>query len=433
VFPVVTLITTTFLFTRVYKQLFIRNQENLPLERETGYIKRVFYLREYTKSLRLSEIKNVLIRNFDDSTEKSGSLFTKYASKIIPINFLLTVVFELFNKFGLLVYLFWRAFSKIISIGDFFGLYSAADNLLSSLQGVFQITNRFYENSLYIEKFRKFYDINNCSETQGDVKLDLFVEQDYNISFDNVYFKYNFDNKYALKRINFECKNGEKIAIVGHNGTGKTTLINLLLKLYHTTDGSIYINGINIDNFDFNSYRNNFNVISQDFNVFAASIAENVSLDLIDEYNCEDVYTALNIVGLYDIVSKMEKGIHTMLTKEFDSNGAVLSGGEQQKLALARLFLRNSPILILDEPSSALDPLSEYKIFKHIFEKYKDNTIFFVSHRLYTATLSDKIIVMDNGEIVEIGAHNQLLKNNGKYAELYNAATENYKIEQDRQ
>lgn len=432
IFPIITLITTTFLFTRVHKQLFIRNQENIPLEREMGYIKRVFYLREYTKSLRLSEIKNVLIRNFEESTKRSETLFTQYSTKIIPINFCLTVIFELFNRFGLLVYLFWRAFSKVISIGDFSGLYNAAGNLLSSLQGVTQITRSFYENNLYIEKFRKFYDTNNYTVTQGSKSLKLFYDMKYNISFKNVYFKYSLDNKYALKNISFECNSGEKIAIVGHNGAGKTTLINLLLKLYHVTDGGIYVNGSNIDMFDFNSYKNNFNVITQDFNIFATSIAENVSLDIVNQSDCASILNALKIVGLYNKLEEMDDGLNTMLTKEFDSNGVVLSGGEMQKLALARIFVKDSPILVLDEPSSALDPLSEYKIFKEIFDKYKKNTIFFVSHRLYTATLSDKIIVLDNGEIVEMGTHNQLMKNKSKYAELYNASTENYKIKNDK-
>lgn len=431
VFPVITLITTTFLFTKVQKHLFIRNQANIPLEREMDYLKRVFYLKEYTKSLRLSEIKNVLIRNFEYSTEKSKELFTQFSKKIIPVNFLLTVVFELFNRFGLLFYLFWRAFSKLISIGDFSGLYNAAENLLSGLQAVSEITKNFYENNLYIEKFKKYYDFNNYATENGGKALDLFQSKEYVIRFDKVNFKYEFHSRYVLKNISFECRKGEKIAIVGHNGAGKTTLINLLLKLYRVTDGSISINDINIDMFDFNSYRKNFNAVHQDFSVFAVTIAENVSMDIIQQPDYINISNALDIVGLGKKIEKMDCGLDTIVTKEFDQKGVVLSGGETQKLALARLFIKDVPVLILDEPSSALDPLSEYEIFKHIFDKYKENTIFFVSHRLYTATLSDKIIVLDNGEIIEMGTHNQLLKNNGIYANLYKVTTENYKIEND--
>jgi ATP-binding cassette subfamily B protein len=153
-----------------------------------------------------------------------------------------------------------------------------------------------------------------------------------------------------------------------------------------------------------------------------------VLLDLYDDTKSKQVLDALNSVGLGDKINSLDKGLHSLLTKEFDETGVVLSGGEMQKLALARLFANENPILILDEPSSALDLISEYNIFKQIFDRFKNNTIFFVSHRLYSATLSDKIIVMDKGEIVEMGTHKQLLEKNGNYANLYNVTTENYKI-----
>lgn len=428
IFPFITLISTTILFTRVYKHIFDRNQENLPYEREMGYIKRVFYLREYTKELRLTNIKNVLLNNFKKASSESAGLFLRYSKKIIPTNFVLTIIFELFNKFGLLVYLAWRAFAGAISIGDFSGLYSAAGSLLSSLQGATNIIKEFHKNNPYIEKFRVFYETaDTVSEHPGE-KLVLDNAKDYEIRFKDVFFKYGPNDPYVLENINFSVKKGEKIAIVGHNGAGKTTLTNLLLKFYTVSKGSILFNDTNIENFESSSYQRMFNVVTQKFNIFAASIAENVKMDLVGSNETNHLYNCVAAVGLHDKVKGMKEQMNSMLTKEFNSAGVVLSGGEAQKIALSRLFAKNCPIMILDEPSSALDPISEHEIFNRIFDQYHDNTIFFVSHRLNTAALADKIIVLEKGKIVEMGTHDSLLNMQGVYYKLYKATTDNYKI-----
>ena len=425
-FPCITLLFTTLLFTRVYKHLFKRNQENLPLEREMGYIKRVFYLREYTKELRLSNITKVLLKNFENASCQSAHLFSKWSKKIVPVNLALTLMFELFNRCGLLIYLTWRAFVGAISLGDLSGLYSAASSLLSSLQGIVDIIKDFNNNNLYIEKFRAFYDAKDDYKKNCDI--DFNVEGDFTIHFDNLNFRYDSKGPYVLKDINFTVKKGEKIAIVGHNGAGKTTLMNLLLRLYDVTEGAILFNNTNINCFSDDSYKNKFNVITQDFNVYATSIAENIIMDVLQDQDCSVVVDSLKETGLFEKIIELEEGISTVLTKEFDSKGTILSGGESQKLALSRLFVNDRPIMILDEPSSALDPISEHRIIKRIFERYSKNTIFFISHRLNTATLADRIIVMENGRIVEVGTHENLLYERGVYYNLYKATTENYRI-----
>ena len=426
IFPCVTLLFTTLLFTRVYKHLFERNQENLPLEREMGYIKRVFYLREYTKELRMSNMTKVLLTNFESASSRSAHLFTKWAKKIVPTNFVLTIIFELFNRFGLLIYLTWRAFVGAISIGDLSGLYNAASSLLSSLQGIVDIIKEFNKNNLYIEKFRTFYitiddDKKNCD-------IDFNISGDYIIRFDNVNFRYDTKGPYVLKDINFTVRNGEKIAIVGHNGAGKTTLMNLLLRFYDVTEGAILFNDTNINCFSDCSYKNQYNVITQDFNIYATTIAENIKMDVLQDRDESSVIDSIKETGLYEKIIDLEGGVSAVLTKEFSSNGTILSGGESQKLALSRLFVNDRPIIILDEPSSALDPISEHKIINRIFERYGKNTIFFISHRLNTAALADRIIVMEQGRIAEVGTHESLLSKRGVYYNLYKATTDNYKI-----
>lgn len=425
IFPILTVILTTILFKRANELIFLRNNENLPIIREIDYIKRVFYLRDYAKSLRLTQISNVLRRNLGTSVKKSQTVFNSFAKKILPTSFLLTVVFELFNRFGLLSYLIWKLYTGCISISSFVALYSAADSILSSLQGVTDIVKNFHENDLYIQKFINFYNRTPVKEITEKKEFFLALQKSFTIKFVDVCFKYDFRNQYALNKVSFTINSGEKIAIVGENGAGKTTLINLLLKLYHPLMGKIVVDGKDIDEYSFDSYISYFSVVPQDFNIFATSLAENVKMDEVDSMDNTDIVDALRKVEFGESIYNND--LNVLVTKEFSAEGLELSGGEKQKLALARLFLSPKRILIMDEPSSALDPISEYNIFKRIFKEFQDYTIIFVSHRLYVAGLSDKIVVLDKGEIVEIGGHDELMRNEGKYAELYRATTENYK------
>ena len=338
----------------------------------------------------------------------------------------MTLIFELFNRFGLLTYLTWRAFVGAISIGDLSGLYSSAASLLSSLQGIVDIVKEFNNNNLYIEKFRDFYVSPNDIKEDGN--LDFNIGEDYDIRFDNLNFRYEPKGPYVLKNINFTVRSGEKIAIVGHNGAGKTTLMNLLLRFYKVTEGAILFDNVNINDFSDATYKDKFNVVTQDFNVYATSVAENIQMDTLEEGDISGVIDSVKETGLYEKINELEAGFSTLLTKEFSTMGAVFSGGESQKLALSRLFVNDRPIMILDEPSSALDPISENKIINRIFERYSKNTIFFISHRLNTAALADKIIVMEKGRIVELGTHESLMGKRGVYYNLYKATTDNYKI-----
>lgn len=219
---------------------------------------------------------------------------------------------------------------------------------------------------------------------------------------------------------------------MGHNGAGKSTLVKLILRLYEVREGEIKYNNCSIKDFDLKKYRGEFGVVLQDFKLFSTSLAENVVMDIFQENLYKDVMEALNLAGLGDKIEIFEKCIETVLYKEFDNDGILLSGGEEQKLAISRIFIRDFEVIIMDEPTSALDPIAEYKLNKIILEKFKDKTVIFISHRLLSVTIADKIYMLEKGEVVEQGTHKELLNLNGKYAELFMSQALKYKKEGEK-
>ena len=222
-------------------------------------------------------------------------------------------------------------------------------------------------------------------------------------------------------------KKGEKVAFVGYNGAGKTTLIKLLMRLYDTTSGEILYNGRNINEFAPDKYREHIGAVFQDHTVFAATIAENVMGGEYTDADEEAVMSALRAASFDEKLKQLPNGIHSQLTTEFSKEGVGLSGGESQKIAIARVFARPFELIIMDEPSSALDPIAEYELNQYILKNAEGRTIIFISHRLSTTRMADKIYMFDGGQIVESGSHDVLMLQNGKYAEMYRVQAKKYK------
>ena len=277
---------------------------------------------------------------------------------------------------------------------------------------------------IYYEAFNQYITI---PETLRENKhLPLPEIDDFTISFQNVSFKYPGQNKYVLKGLNIDINSKTKLAVVGENGAGKTTFIKLLCRLYDPTEGEILIKGINIKDIDYDQYMTLFSAVFQDFKLFAFSVKENILFKNGTVSNNEIANELLRKVNMEKKISSLPYGLNTNIYKEFDENGFEPSGGEGQKIAIARALAKESKIVILDEPLSALDPKAEYEIFQKFNELINQKTAIYISHRLSSCQLCDAIIVFSEGSIIEYGSHEKLMSQGGKYAELYNLQAQYY-------
>jgi len=279
------------------------------------------------------------------------------------------------------------------------------------------------ETSLYVQKIRDF--LNNEPKLTSNRELPV-PKQAKAIELRNVSFAYRNGDANVINNVSLSIAPGEKIALVGYNGAGKTTLIKLIMRLYDPTEGVILADGEDIRVYKVWDYRNSIGTVFQDFMIFAATVKENVILDLPEKAETERVKRALEHSGFEDRLATLEHGLDTELTGEFAQDGVNLSGGESQKLAISRVFYKDAGLIILDEPSSALDPIAEYQLNRSMLEAARNKTVIFISHRLSTTRLADKIYMLENGSIVEQGSHEELLAKNGKYAAMWRAQAGQY-------
>ncbi len=398
-----------------------RTEAMTPLDRKNLYFSRVFYLQDYAKELRLSGAGKMIEARYNKNIYDRISTIAPYLTKQWKLYFCQeSLPMTLLIYLGITLFMGYKAIvTKEVGMGDFAATFNGAASISNS---VFAITSwfaiSFRENGLYVEKFKRFM---NAKEKiiNGTVK-EVFSEP-VTIKFNNVSFKYPGCEKYVLKNINLEISPYKKIALVGYNGAGKTTLTNLLLRLYDVTEGSITINGRDIREWDIHSYHENFAAVFQDFSLFGASVGENVAMD--SNPDSDRVNTALN-ASIFN--KELPEGTDTILLREFDENGLSLSGGEAQKVAIARAFYKNCPFAVLDEPSANLDPMAEYSLNQSMAKAAEDKTVIFISHRLSTTVMADEIYMLENGEIAEHGSHEELLLKDGKYAYMFRLQAEKY-------
>ena len=421
IISIISLIFTLFVNVKGNTFNYKENTEKLPVKRENEYINRLFYLQQYAKDNRIYNIKSLMLDRQMKVSEKLLLLIKKYNFGRASYAFLNNIV-QILTVIMILAYLAYQITKGTISIGDFAALLSAAQYLVGSLASFFDIIPTMQRHSLYINDFRKFLSYESMIE---DSKNKLDISDPINIKLNNVNFIYDNSN-FEIKNINLEIKNNQKIAIVGSNGSGKTTLIKLLLRLYDVNDGEILYCDNNIQSYDITKLRDKIGTVFQDIQSYDLSIAEYL---LLREYKDEDynlIRDTLINCDMYDFVNSLPKGIHTHISNEFVEDGIQLSGGQLQKLAVARVLIKNPKLLILDEASSALDPVSEYNLNKKMLEVSKDKTLILISHRLSITKFVDCIVMMENGEIIEQGTHDELLQLNGKYAEMFNMQAESY-------
>ena len=401
-----------------------------PHMRKRDYVSRVFYLKDFAKELRLHP--NTGTRLEEEFAEANENIITEHkkVSRIRTwLGFVRDYAVSDFLIDGLYItYLVYKAaVLHTLNYSDAVILFNRTGSLRGCMSRFADLGPAAHENSMYIDKIRSFL--------AYEPKIKLEIGQDVpdgngELVLEHVSFKYNQNSRTVLDDISLTVKPGEHIAIVGYNGAGKTTLIKLLMRLYDPSNGSIKYNGQDVKVYKPSDYHKKIGVVFQDFQMFGASLAENVVMNDLskDQLEQEDpkIRQALKEAGFGAKLAKLPDGLFTQVTTEFDKKGVDFSGGESQKVAISRAFYKNADILIMDEPSSALDPIAEYELNKAMQTAAKGKTVFYISHRLSTTRDADRIIMLEEGRIIEEGTHKQLLDKNGKYAQMWNAQAGKY-------
>ncbi len=420
---------------------FAHSKESNPLFRKKSYINRVYHLSDYAKEIRIRHADELLMKEYDENTENIIKVDKKYGIKYFFLYGLGWNTIGDLTFFAIILYMIALLSRGELAVGGFAASVSVVWSVRWMLTDMIERLTKYPRHSLYIEKYLEFM------RFEPQIKNGITEIPDFeSLEFKNVSFSYEFsshpkyrfhdedytppansgESKEALKNIDLTIRAGEKIAIVGYNGAGKTTLIKLIMRLYDPTEGEILYNGVNVKEYEPEAYRKKIGTVFQDYKIFATSIAENVMNGNYTDADEETVLAALDAADFTEKLGTLDDGIHTHLTREFNDKGTNLSGGESQKVAIARVFAKDYPIVIMDEPSSALDPMAEYNLNRSILESTAKKTVIFISHRLSTTRIADTIYMFDTGRLIEQGSHTQLLSMNGKYAEMFRLQSEKY-------
>lgn len=405
------------------KYEFKRYEEQAPNEKVLNYVSRMMYLPDGAKEIRLSNVFSLMKKQYREATKQNVRVAVKYAFANASLNFwritfTFTVIFE-----GVLLYAIYRnQVTGSITLAELTIMTSLMVAMTWILIRLFENVMEIMKNGIFINNLRGFLEYEE--EIPQDQDGELPDGEFESLEFRNVSFSYKEEQ--TIRNLSFVIRKGQKIALVGHNGAGKTTIIKLLLRLYDPTSGVILYNGKDIREYNLKAYRELFATTFQDFQMFGMTIKENVLMGRHYDNEEEQVISALKKAGVYEKVMTLKDGIHTMMTKEFDADGAVLSGGETQKIAVARTFVKEAVMKIFDEPSSALDPIAEFELFQNIMKEGEDHTMLFISHRLSSVKNCDKVFMLEKGHLIEEGTHQELLTANGSYAQMYKKQAMNY-------
>lgn len=424
-FLIINVLISYALTMRVKKYEYSQKEKAADKDRRTFYVFDTMYDFAYGKDIRIYDLKNILIDKFKKFRGERIDISNDVQEKQLKVK-IVDVILLVIREFVVYGYLIYNVLFTGMSIGDFTMYFSTINGFGDWMKGILDDLANIKAQNMYLDDMREFLEIK--SEDKEKTR-DIPIDSSYEIEFKNVSFKYPKTDKYIYKNLSLKIKKGQRLAIVGINGAGKTTFVKLLCRLYEPTSGEILINGINIQSFSKEEYYKILSVVFQDIKTFAFTVAENVSLENLEDVDREKVLHCIEKAGVGDKINSLQKGIDTSLLKILDGEGVELSGGENQKLALARALYKNGKIVILDEPTSALDAVAEYNIYKGFDELIGDKTAIYISHRLASTKFCDVIAFFENGEIVEYGTHEELLKKNGKYSDMFNIQAQYYKEE----
>lgn len=406
--------------TQMNKAWFKASDEYSKLDRIFYYFLNMFSDYNTGKEIRLYKEQELIEHTATDKLLTEGEKILKKASLHTAKSSSFVAVLGALVGFGIYLFIGVKGLYGLFGIGSLV-LYCGA--FMQIINGIMKMAVTFGKTAEMAPLVNYYIEIINTKDdmTYGTKEFD---DSKFEIEFKNVSFKYPASDTYALKNVNLKIKNGEHLAVVGRNGSGKTTFIKLMCRLYDVTDGEILINGVNIKDYTKESITKLYSVVFQDFKIFSIPLKDNICTN--EKYDGNRLYACLDNSNIASRVERLPKKENTYLYKDIDKNGVEISGGEAQKLALARALYKNSPVVILDEPTAALDPVAENEIYTRFNSFVQGKTAIYISHRLSSCVFCTRIAVFDKAHLVETGTHQELLNAGGKYSELWNAQAKYY-------
>lgn len=404
-------------------ELYMKNTNPI---RWTKYLNRIMYLKEYAKEIRITGIYGVLIKRYDNTMDEIIANEKKYDRRTTILTLLMDFMNDKVIYVGILLYVSYLiVVKKKLLIGDYLIIQNAVASMTWRISALINSGLDLQQSGKLAGLLKEFMETEPLSHGgEGNENPDSEM---HSIEFKDVSFSYD-GKKEVLKNINVKIKKGSRVLIVGKNGAGKSTFVKLLMKLYEPTSGAIFYNERNVRDYGLEKYRHVYSTVFQDFYLYAMNVGQNVVMDHYGEDDVPMIEKALTEAELIKRVERLEQGIWSNVTREVDDNGFVPSGGEKQKLAISRAIYQDKNVVILDEPSSALDPVSEAKINELVLNASQGKTVFMISHRLSSAKYVDEVFLIDSGVLAERGSHEELMKLNGKYAEMYRMQEEQYNL-----
>lgn len=406
----------------IKKRIITLNFQRVKYERRSLYFSNLFSDFRYGKEIRVNNLREWISKKYEVQLLEMQKIYEKICSNRYKGNIVSSLLYFC-QQTALYIYVILRVINGTILVGDFSMYLNGIAQFSKTLKSIMNQMVDLRQCTDYFEEYEKYISMNSSKTKKGELKP-IFDTNNLNIEFHHVSFRYNGQETYALRNVSIKFSSHQKIAIVGENGSGKTTFIKLLLRIYEPTEGYITINDVNISEIDYDYYTRLFSTVFQDYKLFSMSLKDNIELNYPKKsFNYDKVFLEC---GLSKKISSLDNGIETFIYKEFDKGGFEPSGGEGQKIAFVRALYKDSPFVLLDEATAALDPKAEANIYEQFEKLFWDKTIIYISHRMSVTRFCDVIFIFKNGEIIEKGMHKDLMMQNGEYAALYNAQAKYY-------